>query len=236
MASRDLAPTSAEAEGPDRVAASLVTVGPATNSVLAERLGISTTAVRRHLDALILEGLVESTERPPYGPSPARGRGRPAKVFSITPAGRSLFSSDYDELASQALAFLADSAGEDAVVAFANARAAQLEESLRARLGDDWEAATVTEKAAALAGALSDLGFAATTEPAPYGTQVCQHHCPVSHVAERFPQLCEAETDAFARLLGHHVQRLATIAHGDGVCTTVIPLGSPLNDPERTSA
>jgi predicted ArsR family transcriptional regulator len=37
--------------------------------------------------------------------------------------------------------------------------------------------------------------------------------------------LCEAETEAFARLLGTHVQRLATIAHGDGVCTTHIPRG-----------
>jgi len=47
----------------------------------------------------------------------------------------------------------------------------------------------------------------------------------VAHVAEQFPQLCEAETQAFARLLGTHVQRLATIAHGDGVCTTFVPTG-----------
>jgi len=33
----------------------------------------------------------------------------------------------------------------------------------------------------------------------------------------------EAETEALSRLLGTHVQRLATIAHGDGVCTTFIP-------------
>jgi predicted ArsR family transcriptional regulator len=39
-------------------------------------------------------------------------------------------------------------------------------------------------------------------------------------VAAEFPQLCEAETEAFGRLLGTPVQRLATIAHGDGVCTT----------------
>jgi predicted ArsR family transcriptional regulator len=52
------------------------------------------------------------------------------------------------------------------------------------------------------------------------GEQVCQHHCPVAHVAAEFPQLCEAETEAFGRLLGTPVQRLATIAHGDGVCTT----------------
>ena len=45
----------------------------------------------------------------------------------------------------------------------------------------------------------------------------------MAHVAEQFPQLCEAETRAFSRLLGVHVQRLATIAHGDGVCTTHVP-------------
>ena len=42
-------------------------------------------------------------------------------------------------------------------------------------------------------------------------------------MAEQFPELCEAETEVFAALLGTHVQRLATIAHGDGVCTTYVP-------------
>jgi predicted ArsR family transcriptional regulator len=45
----------------------------------------------------------------------------------------------------------------------------------------------------------------------------------VAHVAAEFPQLCEAETAVISRLVGTHVQRLATIAHGDGVCTTHIP-------------
>ena len=43
-------------------------------------------------------------------------------------------------------------------------------------------------------------------------------------MAAEFPQLCEAETAVIGRLVGTHVQRLATIAHGDGVCTTHIPL------------
>ena len=60
------------------------------------------------------------------------------------------------------------------------------------------------------------------------GEQLCQHHCPVAHVAAEFPQLCEAETEAFGRLLGTPVQRLATIAHGDGICTThVTCTGTP---------
>jgi len=77
----------------------------------------------------------------------------------------------------------------------------------------------------ALAEALSADGYAASAGPAPAigtvtGEQICQHHCPVAHVAAEFPQLCEAETEAFGRLLGTPVQRLATIAHGDGICTT----------------
>jgi hypothetical protein len=76
----------------------------------------------------------------------------------------------------------------------------------------------------ALAQALTTDGYAASAEVAPAGggQQLCQHHCPVAHVAAQFPQLCEAETEAFGRLLGTPVQRLATIAHGDGVCTTHI--------------
>ncbi len=230
MTSRDS--SAPEVEGRDRVAAALVTTGPATATALATRLGISTTAIRRHLDALLADGLVEFDDRPPYGPSPARGRGRPPRVFAISDAGRSQFPSDYDALASQALGFVAATGGEAAVHAFAEQRAADLEQSLRQRLGDGWASTPTTEKLEGLADALSDIGFAATTEPAPAGAQLCQHHCPVSHVAEQFPQLCEAETEAFARLLGHHVQRLATIAHGDGVCTTVVPLKAS----ERTPA
>ena len=82
----------------------------------------------------------------------------------------------------------------------------------------------------ALAAALTADGFAASTRPVGQGTplagvQLCQGHCPVQHVAAEFPQFCDAETDAFSRLLGVHVQRLATLAHGEHVCTTFIPLG-----------
>ncbi len=40
-----------------------------------------------------------------------------------------------------------------------------------------------------------------------------------------------AETAVISRLVGTHVQRLATIAHGDGVCTTHIPGPAPLRPP-----
>src|SRR5690606_27279973 len=83
-------------------------------------------------------------------------------------------------------------------------------------------------RAEALAAALSAEGYAASASVINSGGQLCQHHCPVAQVAAEFPQLCEAETEVISRLVGTHVQRLATIAHGDGICTTHIP------DPRRS--
>ncbi len=88
-------------------------------------------------------------------------------------------------------------------------------------------AAAPGERVQALADALSADGYAASASVAPgaareeqRGEQLCQHHCPVAHVAEQYPELCEAETEAFGRLLGTPVRRLATIARGEGICTT----------------
>ncbi|MCF3105000.1 ArsR family transcriptional regulator [Streptomyces roseoverticillatus] len=205
----------------NRVARSILDHGPSTAAELALRLELTQAAVRRHLDTLVAEGVVESREKRVYG---ARSRGRPAKAFALTDCGRDAFDQAYDKLAGDALRWIAQAAGggemgEAAVAAFARARMAAQAEGYREAL----EAAPPESRTEALARALTADGYAATARSAPVGEQLCQHHCPVAHVAEQFPQLCEAETEVFSRLLGTHVQRLATIAHGDGVCTTFIP-------------
>jgi predicted ArsR family transcriptional regulator len=150
----------------------------------------------------------------------------------LTDAGRSVFYTAYDDLAVDALEFLAASSGTDAVTVFAEARMAQSEQRYRKRMA---HAAPEASPAQALAIALSEDGYVASTLPSATGEQLCQHHCPVAHVAQRFPQICEVETAAFSRLLGVHVQRLATIAHGDGVCTTHVPHVSALSGRTTTT-
>ena len=54
-------------------------------------------------------------------------------------------------------------------------------------------------------------------------------------MAAEFPQLCEAETEAFGRLLSTPVQRLATISRGDGICTTHVTAPSLVHSSSRTS-
>ncbi|MCW7943207.1 ArsR family transcriptional regulator [Streptomyces hygroscopicus] len=201
----------------NRVARSILDHGPSTVAELAGRLGLTQAAVRRHLDALVADDVVAAREQRVYG---ARTRGRPAKVFALTDCGRDAFDQSYDQLAADALRWIREQfGGEDAVVAFARARIAEQATAYRKAI----EAADPEQRTEALAKALTADGYAATARSAPVGEQLCQHHCPVAHVAEQFPQLCEAETEIFSQLLGTHVQRLATIAHGDGVCTTFIP-------------
>jgi predicted ArsR family transcriptional regulator len=194
----------------ERVLALLLELGPSTTATLGERLGLTQAAIRRHLDALLAEGSVSTRE--------ARRRvvtrGRPAKLYALTDAGHAAGPSQYDDLAASALRFMT----EEQLTAFAAARVAELEQRYA-------HVALSKDPATALAEAMTVDGYAAGVSKQGAGVQLCQHHCPVQHVAAEFPQLCEAETTAISRVLDVHVQRLATIAHGDGVCTTFIPTG-----------
>lgn len=221
-------PQAFESSTRDRVLQAISERGPITAAALAQELGLTAAAVRRHLDHLVEATLITGRD----AVTAHRGRGRPARAYVVSEAGHQTLNSDYDHLATEALRFLAREAGEEAVGRFAQQRIAELEQRYAAELaavGSDPAA-----RAEALVTALTRDGFAASARPVGgpgtpgqlTGIQVCQGHCPVQHAAREFPQLCDAETDAFSRLLGVHVQRLATLAHGDHVCTTFVPTPS----------
>lgn len=200
----------------ERVMSWIMEKGTATATDLALYLELTPAAVRRHLAALTAKGLISTRDRPNHGP---RGRGRPAKVYVATDAGRAEFSQAYDTLAIEVLEHLRRIGGEEAVASFAKERFSRIEVRYRELMS----ATPGLSESEALAQVLSEDGFMAALLPIHTGEQLCQHHCPVAAVASRFPELCAAETEVFGRLLHSHVQRLATIAHGDGVCTTHIP-------------
>ena len=209
-----------------RVARSILQHGPSTAADLADRLGLTSAAVRRHLSALELSGELTTREQRVYG---ARGRGRPARVFVLTDAGRQTFDTAYDDLAIKALDYLARRVGPGAIVDFAEESLAPVE----ARFG---ELDSERDRAERVVEAFNDAGYAATLKPLASGQQLCQHHCPVAHVARAYPAICLAETRLLSKLLGSHVQRLATIASGDEVCTTHIPHPVAVATEERKSS
>ncbi len=196
----------------------LLESGAITAAEIGHRLGISAAGVRRHLDALIDAGDAEANAAAAWQQS---GRGRPAKRYRLTPAGRAKLEHTYDDLASAAMRQLREIGGEEAVQTFARRRI----DSILAGVTDGPD--DVESTADRLADALTRAGYATTTTKVRgpmQGIQICQHHCPVSHVAEEFPELCEAEQQAMSEVLGTHVQRLATIVNGDCACTTHVPV------------
>ncbi|MDO9486177.1 MAG: transcriptional regulator [Actinomycetota bacterium] len=208
-------------EAAERVARSLLDQGPGTPTQLAQRLTLTSAAIRKSLSALTADGLVSAADRAPYGPAPARRRGRPSQVFSLTARGHAALNQEYDDLAIEALRFVAAEQGRAAVARFARSRADKLMIDIQP-CGQ-----APVDALEQLAKTLTAAGYAASIERTSDGgqsVQLCQHHCPVVDAAAEFPELCEAETHALSDALGLHVTRLATLAKGDGVCTTVIPL------------
>jgi len=193
----------------ERVLGLIVSAGPVTAAEIAERLGVTPAGIRRHLIHLDEAGHIEEHEVPGHLD---RGRGRPARAYVATAAGQRAIGG--------ALEFLRSTGGLDDFVARESRR---LEDALASSIDPS---APLDDRVRALADALSERGYAASTRPLPGGfaVQLCQGHCPVQAVAEAAPEWCEEETRVLARILGVHVQRLSTLAGGAHVCTTNIPL------------
>jgi predicted ArsR family transcriptional regulator len=225
----------AEERTRDKVLGAVLEHGPVSAAALGEILGFTPAAVRRHLDALSRDGLIEVKLV-----SKATGAGRPSRRYVLTKRGQQHLGNDYLDIAREALSELTQVAGPAAVEDFARRRYADMEQRYRPAVeaaGSDAEARTQ-----ALADELSKDGFSASAAsvPAPArsgsveglgSVQLCQGHCPVQDLAAEFPVFCEAETEVFARLIGVDVRRLSTLAGGGHVCTTHVPTGRASTKP-----
>ena len=97
--------------------------GPISAASVGDKLGISAAGVRRHLDALMESGEARSVADSSRSP---RGRGRPAKLFQLTAAGRSRLGHSYDDLAGAAMRQIREIGGDEAVATFARRRIASI--------------------------------------------------------------------------------------------------------------
>ncbi len=213
----------------DQIARVILETGPTTATALAKTLAVTPSGIRRHLDGLIADGILEARE-PHLRSLNSRGRGRPSKVFIITDKGREEFEHSYDDLAVSVLKFVSSKSGGEIVKEFAESRGQEIERKANLILVSEKKKSKKKSTVDILADFLTSEGYAATVHDRGVGQEILQHHCPIAHVAAEFPQICVAETEALSRILGTHVQRLATIAHGDGVCTTFVPTGIKLKN------
>ncbi|MFN2555368.1 MAG: helix-turn-helix transcriptional regulator [Nitriliruptorales bacterium] len=190
---------------------------------LAEVLGISDVAVRRHIAVLEREGLI--AER-----IVKQERGRPVARYHLTSRGEGLFPHRYRELVSDLLAFLEDELGREGLRAYLRWRQDRETEQYAAMVDGE----ELHDRLLQLAAALTDAGFEARVEECEEGFRLTQTHCAIYETARRHPEMCAHEAAMFRRVLGDvQVSRRETLAKGDSVCVctvvakTTLPMVSP---------
>ncbi len=190
----------------------LKTSGPLHVSEMAKRLGVTEMAVRRHLQTLERDALIESTlVRQPMG--------RPLHVYRLTERADDLFPKNYHVLALDLLLELSDDEGEE--------RIDRLFEKRRDKLASKYAAAMkakpLEEKVAALAEIQNANGYMVEWQRGEAGEYVLEeYNCPISQVARQFNQACRCERELFERLLEAEVEQKECMAKGGGKCVYVI--------------
>ncbi|MDQ3311599.1 MAG: ArsR family transcriptional regulator [Actinomycetota bacterium] len=179
---------------------------------IAEHVGITVSGARQHLDALIAERLVATSEIPR---SPGR-RGRPTRSYHVTQLADALFPKAYGALTNELLGYLAEEDDETVDRLFSrrrDTRIANAHERLRPKR-------SLRAKVEELAGILDEDGYLATAETLGRGRyRVVEHNCAIAAVASRYGQACVSELEFIRAVLPDAtVERVSHMVRGDRHC------------------
>jgi DeoR family suf operon transcriptional repressor len=172
----------------DGVLALLLRQGEATAAELAEALGISVQAMRRHLRSLEDDLLVEASAAP-------AGPGRPTNHWRLTHRGQERFGDGSETFALGLLHSMAASLPPDTVSNLMEQQAEEKAKHYRSQIGagsleDRLERLTELRRAE---GYVADLGPDPSQDGSPRAWLIREHHCSVMRIAEEFPQVCDQE-------------------------------------------
>ena len=179
---------------------------------LAAILGIDTSAVRRHLEVLRGEGLVDTEDV-------VEGPGRPKKMYGLTLAGREAFPRDYALLLDLVLSRVAKEGGRDELE--------RLMTIIAKDLGRQIEGKTTEERVDAMLALYNKLGFDASIERRGSEIELVQRNCIFLKTARGDPPLlCECLDEGIMRaaIPGSKVELGSSLAVGDTHCRHRIQL------------
>lgn len=189
--------------------------GPVSADDLAEKLGVTSMAVRQHLAALERDGLAT----PAPVEAKARTRGRPLTLWRASEAADAHFPDSHSLLAADLIGQMKKAFGE-----------AGLDRLLALRTGDQERAYRAeTDRAKTLKGKLEALTRIREREgympelrrdPESGGFLFVENHCPICSAAKLCQGLCREELALFHRVLGAgiSVERVSHILAGAGRC------------------
>jgi predicted ArsR family transcriptional regulator len=199
--------------------------GPATPAELASALGLTSAAVRQHLDGLAEEDLVAVSDEH------TGSRGRPVGRWRLTRRAQGLFPDRHGELTAQLVEAIRAVGGEetlDRVITERTRLQQQDYESAIAKAGG-----SLASRAKALAKARTAEGYMAEVTKLNKDESdllLIEHHCPICEAAEACAGFCRAELSVFRAVLGEDVsvERTEHLLAGQPRCAYRIrPLAEP---------
>jgi DeoR family suf operon transcriptional repressor len=192
--------------------------GSATVKELEELLGVTTTAVRQHLQTLQVDGYVARARV-------HAGVGRPHHAYSITAKAHELFACHCDDLALTLL--------EEVYAQEGAARAAQLlarvGDRLARRYAGDVKSDVLRERVEEMAAALYRRGVLTKVLHA--------YNCPYHDLAQKHRDICAMDAELMRKVLGSEVSLSACMLDGHHGCTFIVgkPATGHAQDAGRSS-
>ncbi|NHN31363.1 helix-turn-helix transcriptional regulator [Paenibacillus agricola] len=190
----------------------LKTQGNLAVSEIAKQLGITEMAVRRHLNTLERDGLIDSR-------LVRQAMGRPTNLYFLTENADELFPKNYHNLTLDLLGELAAEAGELQVQLLFERR----KDKMIGRFEEQMRGKPLADRVKALADIQNANGYMASWDTAEAGGYIInEHNCPISQVANQYNHACHCELLMFETLLDANVQRTECLVKGGLKCSYTI--------------
>ncbi|RAV18948.1 helix-turn-helix transcriptional regulator [Paenibacillus contaminans] len=179
---------------------------------MAKELRITEMAVRRHLNTLERDGLIETKLS-------RQAMGRPTHLYSLTMLADDLFPKNYHHLTLDLLGELEAEEGSDMIGRLFERR----KEKLFAKYGERMEGKALPERVTELADIQNKNGYMVQLERQDEGEFVLtEYNCPIAQVAGQYNEACQCELTLFEKLLDADVERTECLTKGGAKCTYVI--------------
>lgn len=185
--------------------------GPATIKELETLLGVTTTAVRQHLSALLAEGYIRRQ-------AVHAGVGRPHHTYAVTEKTRDLYACHCDDLALTLL--------EEVFALEGKERAAALLDRVGNRLADRYSRSVrsivLLDRVEELAAELEQRGVLTGVAAEEGGIVLRTFNCPYHELAQEHREICAMDEKMMRDVLGSDVSLSACIMDGHNGCTFLV--------------
>jgi len=186
--------------------------GSATIKELEDLLGVTTNAVRQHLQSLQADGYVERRQV-------NAGVGRPHHAYLISAKANALFACHCDDLALTLLEEVFALEGPDRTQTLLN----RVGDRLAKRYATAVQADGLQERVEQLAVALSDRGVLTGVEVEDENMIVLHaYNCPYHELALEHRAICEMDEEVMRKVLGSDVNLSACMMDGHHGCSFVV--------------